>query len=117
MAIRKFKDSAGVEKTIQNKIVDWLNLQRFVDIAFQNDQFPIPGRKLHNRFRPKGFSDVGGNFSGGRAFYIEVKRPHEDATKDQRKFLNQRRGCGTFAETVRSLEELQFLLRNEGYDC
>lgn len=58
----------------------------------------------------KGFPDLHGLLRGGRAFYIEVKRPDGRTSPDQRLFLDKALGGGAYAGVATSVEEaLQIL--------
>lgn len=58
-----------------------------------------------------GHSDIAGTLPGGRAFYIEVKRPGQKATPKQAAFLARMASAGALVGVVHSVDELIALLK------
>ena len=105
------------EKDIQKAILDALALRSDVVFVgrFNRGQAVATdgyGNTRYTNFNTvKGFPDIHGLLLGGRAFYIEVKRPGAGReSDDQRKFLDKALGGGALAGVARSVEEaLQIL--------
>lgn len=107
--------TAGEETQIRKSILDWLLTQPFVDIAFQNDRISVKRRRLINKYRPAGFPDIGGNFTNGIAFYIEVKRPKQKMSDAQEDFIAARRRTEAVAFCADSLDAAIQQMKSEGY--
>lgn len=58
-----------------------------------------------------GHSDLAGVFKGGRAFFIEVKRPGENPTPLQQSFLDDMQAGGAFVACVHSVDEAHAALQ------
>jgi hypothetical protein len=57
-----------------------------------------------------GFPDIHGMLKGGRAFYIEVKRPGGKVSDDQRQFIEKVKRGGGIAGLAYSVDQAQNLL-------
>lgn len=102
------------EKELQNAILDFLQLQPFVE-AWQTDPARTKGRKCGGKYRPKGIPDIVGFLQGGRAFFLECKKMPNVATPEQREFLLKANRFGTLAAIVYSLDDVISVLQREGY--
>lgn len=75
------------------------------------------GKTLDGRYFstgvPKGFSDLFGVRNDGRAFFIEVKKPHGAVRPEQTHFLAEMRKSGAIAGICRSAEEAIKLITKE----
>jgi hypothetical protein len=67
------------------------------------------------RFGLKGSSDILGVLPGGRFMAIETKSKGGRLSSEQSAFLERIRGSGGVAVVVRSWQELDVVLRREGY--
>lgn len=112
------KPVVPLEKEIQKTIIAALELRRDVVFAgrFNRGQ-AVATYNGETRYTPfnsvKGFPDIHGLLVGGRAFYIEVKRPaplYEEPTEDQQDFLDAARVAGAVAGVATSVEEAMALL-------
>lgn len=105
------------EKEIQTAILQALKLRKDVifagrfnrGTAVDRDQW---GHTRYTQFNTvKGFPDIHGLLVGGRAFYIEVKRPGSGReSTDQRAFLDKVLGAGALAGVAHSVEEAMQIL-------
>lgn len=117
--IRRPVDGAPVvyEKDIQKSILEALRLRRDIVFVgrFNRGQAVATdgyGNTRYTNFNTvKGFPDIHGLLVGGRAFYIEVKRPGGGReSDDQRAFLDKALGGGAYAGIARSVEEAMQIL-------
>lgn len=113
--VYEMRKAPGEETQIRKSILDWLLAQPFVDIAFQNDRVSVKRRRLINKYRPAGFPDIGGNFTNGIAFYIEVKRPKQKMSEAQEDFIAARRRTEAVAFCADSLGAAIQQMKSEGY--
>lgn len=107
-----------LEKEIQKTIIAALKLRR--DVVFVgrfNRGQAVATYNGETRYTPfnsvKGFPDIHGLLVGGRAFYIEVKRPpphYNKPEQDQQDFLDAARICGAAAGVATSVEEAMAIL-------
>jgi hypothetical protein len=58
------------------------------------------------RFGPKGSPDIHGYLKGGRALFVEVKRPSGRVSPEQREFIERAAKHGCVAILARSVDEL-----------
>jgi hypothetical protein len=58
------------------------------------------------RFGSPGRPDIQGHLKGGRALYIEVKRPSGRLTQEQRDFIERARKDGALAFVARSVDDV-----------
>ena len=105
------------EKDVQKAILEALALRKDVVFAgrFNRGQSVAQSNSGHIRYTQfntvKGFPDIHGLLLGGRAFYIEVKRPGGGReSEDQRRFLDKALGGGALAGVARSVEEAMQIL-------
>ena len=66
---------------------------------------------------PKGFSDLFGVTSGGRAVFIEVKSRTGRVSAEQEHFLEQMASMGALAGVARSVEEAERIIRGTRSKC
>lgn len=108
-----------LEKEIQTAILEAIHLRRDVVFVgrFNRGQAVETGGDGRVRYTPfntvPGFPDIHGLLVGGRAFYIEVKRPPPNYRKPddaQQKFLDEARVGGACAGVACSVEEAIALL-------
>lgn len=107
-----------LEKDIQKTIIAALELRK--DVVFVgrfNRGQAVATYNGETRYTPfnsvKGFPDIHGLLVGGRAFYIEVKRPpphYEKPDDDQQEFLDAARVGGACAGVATSVEEAEAIL-------
>lgn len=107
-----------LEKDIQKTIIAALELRR--DVVFVgrfNRGQAVATYNGETRYTPfnsvKGFPDIHGLLVGGRAFYIEVKRPppaYVKPDKSQQDFLDAARVGGAAAGVATSIEEAEAIL-------
>ena len=104
-----------LEKNIQKRII---SLLRFNGIyIYPSKCVGIPDKKAKGGLRRapvKGIPDLTGFFDkrryphlSGVAVYVEVKRPGEDLTINQRLFLETAKTAGCFAIVAHSTEEVE----------
>lgn len=113
------KPEAPLEKDIQRTILEALALRRDVVFVgrFNRGQAVATNGYGDTRYTPfntvPGFPDIHGMLLGGKAFYIEVKRPHPNYVKpstEQQHFLDTARNGGAKAGVATSLEEAEAIL-------
>lgn len=108
------------EKQIECAILEYLQLINIT--AWKQNSGCL---KVENRFvrfatdargrSVKGISDIPGYLPGGRALYIEVKRPGKYPTPDQKAFLKNAKESGCLAFVARSVQDVTDRLVKEGY--
>ena len=104
-------DGRPLEKDIQADILSYLHQRR--DVVFVG-RFNSGTSVEHNgnqtrytRFHTvPGFPDIHGMLVGGRAFWIEVKRPGSKTTPQQEAFIGDVSGSGGLAFVARSVQEV-----------
>ena len=96
------------------------DLLRFLEIrgvfAWNNPTGAVqvrPGQYM--RFGKVGSADIIGVLPGGRFLAVEVKAPHGRLSPEQADFLDRIRGLGGVAIVAHSFQELDTVLRREGY--
>ena len=108
-----------LEKEIQKTIIEAIELRRDVVFVGRFNRGQAVERSAYGEERyiwfntVKGFPDIHGLLIGGKAFYLEVKRPppdYEAPTKDQREFLESAYKAGAYAGVVTSVEEAMAIL-------
>lgn len=108
-----------LEKDIQKAIIEALELRHDVVFVgrFNRGQAVATNGYGKVRYTPfnsvPGFPDIHGLLVGGRAFYIECKRPppnYEKPKPDQQQFLDAARIGGACAGVATSVEEAMALL-------
>jgi hypothetical protein len=113
------KPQAPLEKEIQAAILQALRLRRDVVFVgrFNSGQARETNANGEHRYiwfnTVPGFPDIHGLLVGGKAFYIEVKRPHPNYEKPsvtQQTFLDQARVGGAYTGVATSVEEALALL-------
>lgn len=111
--------AAPLEKDIQKAILQAIALRRDVVFVgrFNRGQAVATNGNGDVRYTPfnsvPGFPDIHGLLVGGKAFYIEVKRPPPHYRKpepDQQRFLDEARVGGAFAGVACSVDEALALL-------
>ena len=110
---------APLEKEIQTAILEAIEFRRDLVFVgrFNRGQAVATNAHGETRYTPfntvKGFPDIHGLLVGGKAFYIEVKRPPPHYRKpddDQQKFLDDARVAGAYAGVATSVEEAMAIL-------
>jgi len=118
-------NGAPLEKDIQRAILQYLEIKHIFHWrnntgAYKADDdkdgasAPQVGKKKSRfiRFGKKGSSDIIGVLPGGRALFIEVKRPSGGSlSAAQKEFLGRARMAGALAFEARSVEEVDRQLR------
>lgn len=113
------RPAAPLEKEIQTTILDALALRRDVVFVgrFNRGQAVATDARGETRYTPfnsvPGFPDIHGLLVGGRAFYIEVKRPPPNYKKPddaQQRFLDEAKAGGAAAGVAVSVEEAEAIL-------
>jgi hypothetical protein len=108
-----------LEKEIQSAILKAISFRRDVVFVgrFNRGQAVATDGYGKTRYTPfnsvKGFPDIHGLLLGGKAFYIEVKRPppnYEKPSEDQQRFLDEAKNAGAYAGVAVSVEEAMALL-------
>jgi hypothetical protein len=89
----------------KRRIKAWNNPSGCVRVA--------PDRWVH--FGKKGSADLLGCLPDGRFLAVEVKARNGRLSPEQREFLAEIRGLGGLAVMVKSWQELDAVLRREGY--
>ncbi len=116
---RTDRDLVPLEKEIQRAILDDLALDKRVVFVgrFNRGQAVAVGANGRTRYTAfnsvKGFPDIHGLLIGGRAFYIEVKRPqpcYEKPSEEQQQFLDAARVGGACAGIAVSVEEARAII-------
>lgn len=104
------------ERDILKACLDYLTLRRIP--AWRSNTgatvAEYKGRKRLIRYGVKGHGDIAGILPGGRALFIETKRPGKQPTEAQEAFLANVRAVGGVALVVHSLDELIAGLESEG---
>jgi len=101
------------ELDIQKQILTWLKLNGIFAFRVNTMGVPLPNGK----FRPspmKGIPDIIGVLPGGRALFIEVKRPGGKTSKEQDEFLAVADIAGA---EVLVAESLEYVIRNLTDKC
>lgn len=102
-----------LEKDIQKEILAYLQAHPKVAFAGRfnsgtavaSDNY---GKTRYTRFNTlRGFPDIHGCLKGGRALYIEVKRPGGLATIDQTTFILNAQNAGAIAFIAHSLMDVE----------
>lgn len=105
-----------LEKDIQKAILAYLQAHPKVAFvgrfnsgtAVASDNY---GKTRYTRFNTlRGFPDIHGCLIGGRALYLEVKRPGGKETADQAEFILRAACAGATADVVTSVDEVRRLL-------
>ena len=113
------KPAAPLEQDIKTAILEAIALRRDVVFVgkFNRGQAVATNDYGETRYTPfnsvSGFPDIHGLLVGGRAFYIEVKRPPPHYRKPddtQQRFLDEARVGGACAGVACSVEEAMALL-------
>lgn len=107
---------AGREADLYGPCLGLLKLRRVV--AWRNNTTGVydPKRGVFRTFAGrKGVSDLLGVLPGGRFLAVEVKRPGEVPTLDQKEFLADVAKAGGLALVVSDLKQLEAALEAEGY--
>ena len=104
------------EQEIQRAILDYLRQDRRVAFVGRFNRGTISssytnaqGRTSESyvRFNTiRGFPDIHGCLKGGRALYVEVKRPGRKPTEDQADFLEQATKAGALAFVACSIDDV-----------
>jgi hypothetical protein len=104
------------EKDIQNAIlkrfatVSWLRLWR-INVG----TYLTPDGSRLVKTAPTGFPDLSGILPGGRALFIEVKSAKGKASDEQMAFGRMALERGAVWMVARSVEDVERVLRVEGY--
>lgn len=110
---------APTEKEIQTSILEAIRLRRDLVFVgrFNRGQAVSTDEHGSTRYTPfntvPGFPDIHGLLVGGKAFYIEIKRPppnYRRPTPEQQNFLDEARNAGAYAGVATSVEEALGLL-------
>lgn len=113
------KPAAPTEKEIQTAILEAIELRKDVVFVgrFNRGQAVATNERGDVRYTPfntvPGFPDIHGLLVGGKAFYIEVKRPppnYRRPDESQQRFLDEARVGGAYAGVACSVEEALALL-------
>jgi hypothetical protein len=112
------KNPQPLEKEVQRDILDWL--ERVGVWAWRQNRGAFAathnGKRRFVKFGCRGQSDVGGVLPGGRALFIEVKRPGGDGpTPDQQWFIDTANRSGGLAFVARGVAEVEAALKAEGF--
>lgn len=104
------------EADIQRAILDYMRVHPKVAWAHRFNrgmaQGSYNGRESYVRFNTcKGFSDIHALLVGGRAMYVEVKRPGKKATDEQADFLASCTAAGALALVACNIEDVMRALR------
>lgn len=114
---RKPADGKPLERDIQRAILDYLHRHPKVATVGRFNSGAAMGtynnRVSYTRFNTiPGFPDIHGLLKGGRALYIEVKRPGQKPTAQQAAFLQDAAYGGALAFVATSVEDV--MARMEG---
>lgn len=99
-----------LESQIQRQILDYLEIRGIFHWRNNTGAFRDDKQHLY-RFGFKGSSDIIGVLPGGRALFIEVKRPTGRLTDAQKEFLARAHMAGALAFEARSVEEVDQRIR------
>lgn len=103
----------GKEHDIQNSIREALS-KSCVVFRMNVGKIRTPDGRFFDTGVPAGFSDLFGfRKSDGRAFFIEVKRPHMKASDKQKAFLEKMQSYGAIAGICYSAEDAINLVTKE----
>lgn len=117
--VERATDRAPLEKEIQTAIIEAIRLRRDIVFVgrFNRGQAVATDGFGHTRYTPfntvPGFPDIHGLLVGGKAFYLEVKRPppnYVKPTQEQQSFLDDARNAGAYAGVVTTVEEAMAVL-------
>ncbi len=107
---RPGKPCVPLEKDIQRQILDYLALRGIPAWRVNSGAMvgEYKGKKRFMRMNGKpGMSDICGVIPGGRALFIEVKRPGRLATVEQTWFLNEMDAAGALAFVAWSVADVE----------
>ncbi len=98
------------EKPIERAILQYLQLIGITAWKQNNGAFKVEGRFIRVFMDADGNGivvlDIAGWMPDGRALHIEVKRPGENPTEDQRAFLENAKKSGCVAFVARSVDDV-----------
>lgn len=109
-----------LEKDIQKAIIAFLSAHPKISIygrfnsgtAITGD---AQGNTRYTRFNSiKGFPDIHGMLKGGRAVYIEVKRPGGRVSEEQQEFIDKVAAHGAVAFIAYSVDDVILQFKNFG---
>jgi hypothetical protein len=112
------KNAQPLEKEVQRDILDWLEKVGVWAWRSNRGAFGAThnGKRRFVTFGCRGQSDISGVLPGGRALFVEVKRPGGDGpTPDQQWFIDTANRSGGLAFVARSVLDVQRALAAEGY--
>jgi hypothetical protein len=98
-----------LEKHIQQQILQYLEIRGI--FHWRNNTGAVKTDERFFRFGLKGSSDIIGVLPGGRALFIEVKRPSGRLTAPQKEFLGRASMAGALAFEAKSVEEVDQKIR------
>lgn len=99
-----------LEKDIQKAILDYLALRRIPAWRVNSGAMvgEYKGKRRFMRFNgAAGHSDIAGVLSGGRALFIECKRPGGKPTPDQLAFIETMKATGALAFVATSVADVE----------
>lgn len=109
------------EAEIQRAILNLLKVHPKVAFAGRFNRGMVPSsytnaqgqtRESYTQFNTlRGFPDIHGCLKGGKAIYIEVKRPGRKPTEDQAEFLERAATAGAFTMVATSADQVAEALR------
>lgn len=98
------------ESTIQRNIKLYLTRQGFEVFRINVGKFKLNDGRWFSTGAPVGFSDLFA-IKEGKAYFFEVKTAKGKASREQLNFLDQMRKKGCMAEIVRSVEDVEKIIK------
>lgn len=110
------KPAQPLERDIQKACLQLLRSHPKVGMVWRQnsgtftEQNPDGSQRYITANTMPGMSDIAGVLRGGRAFFLEVKRPGQKPSRLQQYFLQRAREAGAFAEVISDPEQILKLL-------
>jgi hypothetical protein len=101
-----YVDVTPRESDVQTAVLEVLAIHPKVAWRFRMNTGGAWFKGQYVRFGFKGMADITGQLRDGRRLEIEVKRPGEELTDDQQKFLDAVNGAGGVAFVARCVADV-----------
>ena len=108
------KPKPPLESEIQHAIIQYLELRKFIVVKVNNTGVYVKARDTYIPPRQKGIPDLLCMAPGGRYLAVEVKRPGQHPSDDQRAFLERVEAKGGLALVAYSLDDVIKFLKEQG---
>lgn len=107
----KYRKPKVLEREVLRACIDLLAVHPKVALAYRVNTGAMRIDDRYVKFGAKGTPDIVGVLKGGRALYVEVKRPGKMPSPEQNAFLYAVNQAGGFACWVDSADKLNKLLK------